>query len=181
MDESAPRLRARSDDGRCPLCRERVQADDETFRCGGCDVVYHDDCADELGGCSTLGCARQGEGPPRSEADEILAALRARPLVEPDDARVPPPRSDLRSPPPTADEGAREWLTRAWQHHESGERARWRGSFFFWTGLCALATAALVHVGYRKGTPLSTEELLVLVAIYLLPAVPMLISWRLAR
>jgi hypothetical protein len=162
-----------------------VQADDETFRCDGCDVVYHDDCADELGGCSTLGCARQGEGPPRSEADEILAALRARPLVEPEDATAPAPRADLRLPPATPEERAREArdraLSRAWQHHGTGERARWRGSFYFWTGLCALAAVALVHVGHREGTPLSTEELLVLLGIYLLLAVPMLISWRLAR
>lgn len=190
MDASAPRLRARSDDGSCPLCRERIQGDDEPYRCGACDVSYHEDCAQELGGCSTLGCARRGEGPPRSEADEILAALRARPLVEPEDAApVPAPRADLTVPSPTPEERARESrdreLVRAWArangYDGEGERARWRGSFLTWTGLCVALFALLLVAGERKGAPLSTEEVLALLGVYLVLAVPLLISWRLTR
>lgn len=62
------RLRAR---GRphCPLCRVAFVAGEPAFACPGCATRYHDDCAGELGGCSTLGCPRLGVGP---EADAPL-------------------------------------------------------------------------------------------------------------
>ncbi|MCO5172272.1 MAG: hypothetical protein M9894_38735 [Planctomycetes bacterium] len=55
----------------CPLCRAALV--DEVLPsqgCEGCGVRYHDDCARELGGCATPGCARQGAPPGADEAAE---------------------------------------------------------------------------------------------------------------
>lgn len=44
---------------KCPLCLARLAQDvvpDQT--CGGCRVRYHVECLKELGGCTTVGCAR---------------------------------------------------------------------------------------------------------------------------
>lgn len=49
---------------RCPLCRDPLdEAGAAPARCPGCDVAYHAACLNELGGCSTLGCAAQGQVP----------------------------------------------------------------------------------------------------------------------
>ena len=59
-----PRIRLR---GRgvphCPLCRVTFVDETNRYDCSACGTRYHADCADELGGCSTLGCARLGAGP----------------------------------------------------------------------------------------------------------------------
>ncbi|MCO5169992.1 MAG: hypothetical protein M9894_26950 [Planctomycetes bacterium] len=98
----APRLRPRDQEAACPLCRERLGGEEERWRCDGCQAAYHRACASELGGCATLGCPRRGDSPTAagSVADEILAALRARPLL--DDAEAAPPQA-----PRAEDEGAR--------------------------------------------------------------------------
>lgn len=68
------RMQARlADDGGsvCPLCRTALV--DEVLpseACQACGVRYHEDCARELGGCATPGCARQGEPPGTDEAAE---------------------------------------------------------------------------------------------------------------
>ena len=55
------KIRLRGREARCPLCRVRhSESLDDTVVCPGCDVRYHRDCAQELGGCSTLGCPRLG-------------------------------------------------------------------------------------------------------------------------
>lgn len=65
------KIRLRGRDARCPLCRVRhLEGDAETYRCSGCEVRYHSDCARELGGCSTLGCERLGLGPDDATPEE---------------------------------------------------------------------------------------------------------------
>lgn len=49
----------------CPLCRDEVSPA-RSPGCLGCETVYHQDCLTELGGCSTIGCARFGS--PRDRA-----------------------------------------------------------------------------------------------------------------
>jgi len=59
--EARPR---RGEQARCPLCHsdQDVRAE-PAFSCTCCGVTYHQACAEELGGCATLGCERQGLGP----------------------------------------------------------------------------------------------------------------------
>ncbi|MGE0706831.1 MAG: RING finger protein [Planctomycetota bacterium] len=57
------KIRLRSKGKRCPLCRVGFEDELETYTCPGCDVRYHRDCAEELGGCATFGCERAGVGP----------------------------------------------------------------------------------------------------------------------
>jgi len=40
----------------CPLCRDRVSRGGELGACSGCEVLYHEDCWQELGGCPQTGC-----------------------------------------------------------------------------------------------------------------------------
>lgn len=47
----------------CPLCRVTFVDETNRYDCSACGTRYHEDCADELGGCSTLGCPRLGAGP----------------------------------------------------------------------------------------------------------------------
>lgn len=69
------KIRLRGREARCPLCRVRHRdSDAETFRCAGCEVRYHNDCAEELGGCSTLGCERLGLGPQDATPEEQRSA-----------------------------------------------------------------------------------------------------------
>lgn len=42
---------------RCPYCRTGFTRHDEASRCGECLTAYHRPCAEEAGGCVTLGCA----------------------------------------------------------------------------------------------------------------------------
>ena len=55
----------------CPLCRDALGGRERAhYRCHACQTEYHLECAQELGGCSTLGCARQGKpagAPTRNE------------------------------------------------------------------------------------------------------------------
>ena len=55
----------------CPLCRDALGGRERArYRCRACQTEYHLECAQELGGCSTLGCARQGKpagAPPQDE------------------------------------------------------------------------------------------------------------------
>lgn len=54
----------------CPYCRSAVEVAADSSECEGCATLYHQSCWDELGGCSTLGCARQAPRPPKSRAEE---------------------------------------------------------------------------------------------------------------
>lgn len=47
----------------CPLCRVTFVDETNRYDCDACGTRYHEDCADELGGCATLGCPRLGAGP----------------------------------------------------------------------------------------------------------------------
>ena len=55
----------------CPLCRDALgeregalgDREGAAYRCVGCETGYHPECVQELGGCSTLGCARRGQPP----------------------------------------------------------------------------------------------------------------------
>jgi hypothetical protein len=69
------RLRARlhGDRRRCPLCFEGLTASAELRTCAACDTSYHPACFDELGGCSTTGCAAKRQ-----------RVVGARPAIEPD-------------------------------------------------------------------------------------------------
>ena len=59
-----PTIRLRSKGRRCPLCRVAfLPGDIQEYRCPACDVLYHQDCAEEMGGCATLGCERLGVAP----------------------------------------------------------------------------------------------------------------------
>lgn len=73
------KIRLRGRESRCPLCRVRHSAEHaETYVCSGCEVRYHSDCADELGGCSTLGCPRLGLGPQAETPAEEKRSERLR-------------------------------------------------------------------------------------------------------
>lgn len=68
-----PRITARlaRDEAVCPLCRaDLVEEVLPSEACPSCGVRYHQDCARELGGCSTAGCARQGVAPTPDAAAE---------------------------------------------------------------------------------------------------------------
>jgi FHA domain-containing protein len=58
----APRIRIKSQERVCPLCREDARSE-ACGRCVECETVYHRSCYLELGGCSTLGCSEQGRSP----------------------------------------------------------------------------------------------------------------------
>ena len=74
------KIRLRGREARCPLCRVRHFPGDgeETYDCSGCEVRYHRDCADELGGCSTLGCPRLGLKPDEETPEQETAGTRIR-------------------------------------------------------------------------------------------------------
>lgn len=63
---------------RCPYCRESVERDQPSARCDGCETLIHAACADELGGCSTLGCVgRRARPTPASQAQPTKGGLTA--------------------------------------------------------------------------------------------------------
>ncbi|MCO5169665.1 MAG: hypothetical protein M9894_25280 [Planctomycetes bacterium] len=74
------RIRLRRAAGRphCPLCRVVFVGDEAGYDCAGCATRYHEDCADELGGCSTLGCPRLGAGPGDDDPADQRWRARAR-------------------------------------------------------------------------------------------------------
>lgn len=74
------RIRVRGGDSRphCPLCRVVFVGTVESYDCPGCGTRFHADCADELGGCSTLGCPRLGAGPGDADPDDQRWRARAR-------------------------------------------------------------------------------------------------------
>jgi hypothetical protein len=67
----------------CPLCKESLVIGAELVECAECLTIYHSDCADELGGCGTLGChGRIQRGTPErpivwAEDGEEQARLKA--------------------------------------------------------------------------------------------------------
>ncbi|MGE0707679.1 MAG: hypothetical protein AB7N76_08430 [Planctomycetota bacterium] len=85
-------LRSRIGEWRCPLCQHSLQDGGERYRCPGCSTEYHTECANELGGCSTLGCVHKGERPSR------VTTRRRRPRPAPTAAR----QADAPAARPTA-------------------------------------------------------------------------------
>lgn len=74
-------VRARERRPRCPLCRVDLEgASLEPTECPACHTRYHADCLVEMGGCSTLGCARVGVAPdaPTPEGQRFRDRLRRR-------------------------------------------------------------------------------------------------------
>lgn len=70
----------------CPLCRSSLARGGQVRECSGCEISYHAECLEELGGCGTLGCdrAKRVVAPPRRPARERRAGSR-----EGIDLRVP--------------------------------------------------------------------------------------------
>jgi hypothetical protein len=40
----------------CPICLSAVEKEQIVHRCPDCDIVHHDECWQEIGGCGTFGC-----------------------------------------------------------------------------------------------------------------------------
>lgn len=79
---SSLQVQPRESQAQCPLCREPL--DEAAVGCVGCGTELHLDCAEELGGCPTLGCSHKGSAsPPAVRLDPRAAPERAR-----DQARV---------------------------------------------------------------------------------------------
>ena len=54
----------------CPICQSTIQEGDEVLICPSCEQVHHKECWQEIGGCSTYGCAQ-------APAPEKEASVRA--------------------------------------------------------------------------------------------------------
>jgi hypothetical protein len=50
----------------CPICLSVVQPGEVVHRCPECDIVHHQECWTEVGGCSTFGC-KQAPAADKSE------------------------------------------------------------------------------------------------------------------
>ena len=59
MVHESVKVQPRERPQQCPLCRDPLRLDARTRECPGCRTQYHAECLDEMGGCSTLGCARK--------------------------------------------------------------------------------------------------------------------------
>jgi hypothetical protein len=70
----------------CPLCRVEL-TEDNRYECSGCQTTYHEDCAIELGGCGTLGCARMGVKPEEPTPENQRLGARARRRAQANRAR----------------------------------------------------------------------------------------------
>src|SRR5689334_6857146 len=42
----------------CPICQTAVQPGEPVVKCPGCDLVHHEECWKEIGGCGTFGCSQ---------------------------------------------------------------------------------------------------------------------------
>ena len=40
----------------CPICLSAIQLGEQVHRCSECDLVHHEECWAEIGGCGTFGC-----------------------------------------------------------------------------------------------------------------------------
>jgi hypothetical protein len=65
----------------CPLCSESLAAGGPTQPCPGCEVSYHLECLEELGGCGTLGCARSEARRPARPAAPRRADPARTPII----------------------------------------------------------------------------------------------------
>jgi len=45
-------------DATCPICQTRIEANEASVTCPGCDLVHHRECWAEIGGCGTFGCSQ---------------------------------------------------------------------------------------------------------------------------
>ncbi len=67
---------------RCPYCHDELQQGQMSYRCPGCDAIYHSECARECaaanGRCAVLGCAvpvpRVAPAPERTAGDRLMLA-----------------------------------------------------------------------------------------------------------
>ena len=53
----------------CPICQTVIEGDEKCVSCPDCDVVFHQECWSETGGCGTYGC-KQASVIDKSEATE---------------------------------------------------------------------------------------------------------------
>jgi hypothetical protein len=58
----------------CPICQSTIGEGEEVLSCPGCEQVHHKDCWQEIGGCSTYGCA---QAPAREKEASVQAPLTA--------------------------------------------------------------------------------------------------------
>jgi hypothetical protein len=42
----------------CPICQTAIQPGEPSVKCPGCDLVHHEECWKEIGGCGTFGCSK---------------------------------------------------------------------------------------------------------------------------
>jgi uncharacterized membrane protein len=57
----------------CPVCQTDIQEGDVWSRCGACNLVHHQECWAEVGGCGAYGCANA----PAKAAEAAAAATAA--------------------------------------------------------------------------------------------------------
>jgi hypothetical protein len=55
---AASRARAGDQGALCPICQSPLAANEAVLACPECDQVHHQECWQEIGGCSTYGCAQ---------------------------------------------------------------------------------------------------------------------------
>jgi hypothetical protein len=63
----------RSDGATCPICQTAIASSETVNRCPACDVVHHDECWNEIGGCGTYGC----EQAPKVDKEVVPVTTRA--------------------------------------------------------------------------------------------------------
>lgn len=71
------KLKPKQNSSNCPLCKEELSGN--KYTCPSCQTSYHTDCAEEMGGCATLGCAQKGKmvnARTQDQTDRVLASLK---------------------------------------------------------------------------------------------------------
>jgi hypothetical protein len=61
----------------CPYCRSNIGPSESTVECSACRLVYHSDCWQENGGCSTYGCKGKATAQQRKQPAPTPAAPAA--------------------------------------------------------------------------------------------------------
>jgi hypothetical protein len=59
----------------CPICRSAIEREQLVHRCPECDIIHHEECWREVGGCGTFGC-KQAPSIDKSE-QSVQAPLTA--------------------------------------------------------------------------------------------------------
>lgn len=61
----------------CSLCHSPITIEEKTTICPGCQIIYHKECWDEIGGCGVYGCKNVPETDKRTDL-EIPASFWGR-------------------------------------------------------------------------------------------------------